>query len=153
MVIKGIKAIKFARIKPLAIVLPVLFLIILLGGVLLVYDQLIKKPLEEAAKEGVTKGIFGEEKEVTPIGEVEEEKKGEIPGGEEKIEFVTPRSGGGGGGTAPPQTPTPPAEGQQYTTDLTICQNAKNGDLCDGLDIVYGSGYKITCCSEHNLCC
>ena len=34
-----------------------------------------------------------------------------------------------------------------------ICQNAKNNDLCDGLDIVYGIGYQAACCSEHNLCC
>ena len=36
----------------------------------------------------------------------------------------------------------------------SICQNAENDDLCDGLDIVYGVGYKAACCSEHSpLCC
>ena len=35
----------------------------------------------------------------------------------------------------------------------SICQNAETNDLCDGLDIVYGIGYKAACCSEHSLCC
>ena len=34
-----------------------------------------------------------------------------------------------------------------------ICQNADSNTLCDGLDIVYGFGYKAACCSEHILCC
>lgn len=34
-----------------------------------------------------------------------------------------------------------------------ICKNAADGDLCDGLDIVFGEGYQETCCSDHNLCC
>ena len=34
-----------------------------------------------------------------------------------------------------------------------ICQNAQTNGLCDGLDIVYGTGYKAACCSEHSLCC
>lgn len=34
-----------------------------------------------------------------------------------------------------------------------VCQNAENNGLCDGLDIVYGAGYKAACCSEHGLCC
>ena len=33
------------------------------------------------------------------------------------------------------------------------CENAASGDLCDGLDIVFGSGYKDRCCSEYSLCC
>ena len=33
------------------------------------------------------------------------------------------------------------------------CQNAETKGLCDGLDIVYGIGYKAACCSEHGLCC
>ena len=35
----------------------------------------------------------------------------------------------------------------------SVCQNAENDGLCGGLDIVYGSGYKAACCSEHGLCC
>ena len=35
----------------------------------------------------------------------------------------------------------------------SICQNAQNGGLCEGLDIVYGEGYQAECCSEHGLCC
>ena len=34
-----------------------------------------------------------------------------------------------------------------------VCQNAESNGLCGGLDIVYGSGYKAACCSEHGLCC
>jgi len=35
----------------------------------------------------------------------------------------------------------------------SACQNAETNGLCNGLDIVYGSGYKAACCSEHVLCC
>ena len=35
----------------------------------------------------------------------------------------------------------------------SACQNAETNGLCDGLDIVYGIGYKAACCSEHNSCC
>ena len=38
-------------------------------------------------------------------------------------------------------------------TDINICQNAQNFGLCDGLDIIYGPGYKAACCNEHILCC
>ena len=34
-----------------------------------------------------------------------------------------------------------------------ICQNAANGELCEGLDIAYGDGYRAFCCSEYGLCC
>lgn len=34
-----------------------------------------------------------------------------------------------------------------------ICQNAETNGLCDGLDIVYGLGYKSACCGEYSLCC
>lgn len=43
-------------------------------------------------------------------------------------------------------------EGQPISSQ-NICQNAQNNDLCDGLDIVYGVGYRDACCSEHSLCC
>jgi len=35
----------------------------------------------------------------------------------------------------------------------SVCQNAENNGLCDGLDLVFGEGYKSACCNEHNLCC
>ncbi|MAG91420.1 hypothetical protein CMO83_01985 [Candidatus Woesearchaeota archaeon] len=38
-------------------------------------------------------------------------------------------------------------------SDNNICQNAEDNGLCDGLDIVFGLGYKTACCSEYNLCC
>lgn len=40
-----------------------------------------------------------------------------------------------------------------YFTSYATCQNAQNNELCDGLDIAYGSGYESACCSEHGLCC
>lgn len=43
-------------------------------------------------------------------------------------------------------------EGQSLSSQ-NVCQNAQDNGLCDGLDIVYGLGYKATCCSEHSLCC
>ena len=58
---------------------------------------------------------------------------------------------GGGGGTGGGTGGT--ADGEQPATDSTICQNAQNNGLCDGLDLTYGEGYKELCCSEHNLCC
>ena len=39
------------------------------------------------------------------------------------------------------------------TSSQEACQNAETNGLCDGLDIVYGQGYKAVCCSEHGLCC
>lgn len=45
------------------------------------------------------------------------------------------------------------SESPSYFTDFNICQNAQNGGLCSGLDLVYGESYKSTCCIEHGLCC
>lgn len=33
------------------------------------------------------------------------------------------------------------------------CQNAHDHDLCDGLDIAYGTGYREACCNNLGLCC
>lgn len=59
----------------------------------------------------------------------------------------------GGGGTetipAAPEAPVVPAT----TSDDSICTNAQNDNLCDGLDVAYGEGYKALCCSEHGACC
>ncbi|MBS3126304.1 hypothetical protein J4453_02580 [Candidatus Woesearchaeota archaeon] len=35
----------------------------------------------------------------------------------------------------------------------TICREAQDNRLCDGLDILYGEGYGETCCAEFGLCC
>ena len=43
-------------------------------------------------------------------------------------------------------------EGQSVSSQ-NICQNAQDNDLCDGLDIVYGIGYRAACCGEFILCC
>lgn len=38
-------------------------------------------------------------------------------------------------------------------SDMNVCQNAQGGGLCQGLDVLYGNGYKAACCSEWNVCC
>jgi len=43
-------------------------------------------------------------------------------------------------------------EGQSVSSQ-NVCQNAETNGLCDGLDIVYGVGYKVACCGEFGLCC
>ena len=44
--------------------------------------------------------------------------------------------------------------GTTTTSSNTICQNAEDNELCDGLNIVFGEGYKEACCSEYPpLCC
>ncbi len=40
-----------------------------------------------------------------------------------------------------------------FLSSQLVCQNAHVNGLCDGLDIVYGLGYRAACCSEHVLCC
>jgi hypothetical protein len=35
---------------------------------------------------------------------------------------------------------------------LIICQNAQDAGLCNGLDIVYGAGYKANCFTSYGLC-
>ena len=42
---------------------------------------------------------------------------------------------------------------KKSVTSYTICQSAQTKAICDGLDLVYGPGYKAQCCSEHRLCC
>lgn len=45
-------------------------------------------------------------------------------------------------------------EGAAHTAaNNQICQNAADADLCEGLDLVYGSGYQTNCCSSYGLCC
>ena len=40
------------------------------------------------------------------------------------------------------------------TSSNTICQNAEDHSLCGGLDLLFGEGYKDSCCSEYPpLCC
>jgi len=42
---------------------------------------------------------------------------------------------------------------QSTTVNETICQNGEDGGLCEGLDILFGSGYRDLCCSQYTLCC
>jgi len=43
--------------------------------------------------------------------------------------------------------------GESVITSSEICQNAEDEDLCSGLDIVFGQGYRATCCEEYGMCC
>ena len=38
------------------------------------------------------------------------------------------------------------------TSTSSICQDAENNDLCPGLDIVFGIGYRAACQNDHDLC-
>lgn len=61
-------------------------------------------------------------------------------------------SGGGSGGSSSGGTGDT-SEGTEFSTDKTVCQNAQDNALCDGLDVAYGGDYKTLCCSQHSLCC
>ena len=43
--------------------------------------------------------------------------------------------------------------GNSSTVSSTTCQNAATAGLCDGLDLIFGAGYKCSCCSAYSLCC
>ena len=43
--------------------------------------------------------------------------------------------------------------GESVITSSGICQNAEDEGLCSGLDLVFGQGYRDTCCDEYRLCC
>lgn len=43
--------------------------------------------------------------------------------------------------------------GEALISGEQICQNAEDYGLCGGLDLVYGEGYRATCCAEYTLCC
>jgi hypothetical protein len=36
---------------------------------------------------------------------------------------------------------------------LRYCMNAKNSNLCSGLNIAFSSGYCSECCTVHSVCC
>lgn len=46
-----------------------------------------------------------------------------------------------------------PVTVSESITDMNICQNAQTNGFCDGLDLIYGEGYKDACCKEYTLCC
>lgn len=60
--------------------------------------------------------------------------------------------GGSGGGAGSAGGSAVGGGGTEYTNQV-ICQNAQNDNLCNGLDVTYGEGYRTLCCSEHSLCC
>jgi hypothetical protein len=38
-------------------------------------------------------------------------------------------------------------------TSQEYCKNAEDSELCEGLDVVFGHGYKNDCCEDFTLCC
>ena len=42
---------------------------------------------------------------------------------------------------------------EEGVADEEICQNAQTAGLCPGLDIVFGAGYRTSCCSQYTSCC
>ena len=42
---------------------------------------------------------------------------------------------------------------EELTADEDVCENAQTFNLCDGLDLTYGDGYREICCGDYNLCC
>lgn len=38
-------------------------------------------------------------------------------------------------------------------TNPLTCDYAQTNGLCDGLDVLFGSGYKVACCTENSKCC
>jgi len=127
------------------IIAAIAIVVIVIGGILIYNFKYKKETLFKTGKE-------------TPKEEIGEEKI-QLPG-EEKETGATPTAGGsggaggwGGGGGAGAGGGEGGAAGTEYVSDKTICQNAQNNDLCNGLDLTYGQGYRTTCCSEHNLCC
>lgn len=40
----------------------------------------------------------------------------------------------------------------QILADQVVCQDAEDNDLCDGLDILYGVGYRASCQIQYGLC-
>lgn len=44
-------------------------------------------------------------------------------------------------------------EGGATGSSSSICEDADFNELCGGLDIVFGEGYRAACCIDHGLCC
>jgi len=42
---------------------------------------------------------------------------------------------------------------QTCKTRSDVCETASQSGLCEGLDMLYGTGCRDACCSEHALCC
>lgn len=127
--------------KKLVIFYVLTAIIIIIGGIF-AYNFLKKGVIE--------KGWFPEknkvgEEQVSPPEEEGETETPYIPRADGLADGLA--GGGSGGGSSGGEAPV------EYTTDLTICTNAQNSGLCNGLDIAYGEGYKVACCSERGLCC
>jgi hypothetical protein len=107
--------------------------------------------------------IYNPLKEISLFTPSNESSGAKIEGGQETVSSPPPgtegigtgggSSGGGSGRGSSGSSPSGGGTSVPATSDQTICQNAQNNNLCDGLDITYGEGYRTLCCSEHNLCC
>lgn len=124
----------------------IIAIVIVVGGIL-IYNFLRDKSIEEGLAPTT-------DEQVEKVGE--EAPSGEETGIIDKIKSIFGGSGGGGGSPSGGGTGSNGGvteNGEIEYTDQTICQNAQNDNLCDGLDVTYGEGYRTLCCSEHSLCC
>lgn len=42
---------------------------------------------------------------------------------------------------------------EEFSDTQIVCVNAQSGELCGGLDFVFGEGYGNICCEEFEVCC
>lgn len=133
----------------------VFIILVVLTGIFLIYNLLKEKSRASPGGSGESKaaeelpsikeetGIFSKIKKIFGLNT---STSGGTGGGGGS-------GGGGGGGSSGGSSSGGTGGGTGFSTEQTICQNAQNGNLCDGLDVAYGGGYKALCCSEHSLCC
>jgi len=145
--------------KGILIILAIAVIILIFGGI---FFHDLKQIIKEAfvgSTEKPSGWISGKSnlsnEEVAKILAEENKTEKEKPIIEEVN--ATGGTGGGGGSGASGGTGGSGASGGGETTplisDITICQNAQNDNLCNGLDLTYGRGYRTACCTEHSLCC
>lgn len=135
-------------VKKSIIFVIIIALVLVVAGIF-TYNFLIKKDLiEKISLEEILNG-----KENISVPEI-------IENGETITEITSDGGitggtggGGGGGGSGASSPGGADSNGIEYYTSQQICQNAQTDDLCNGLDITYGEGYRTVCCSEYNLCC
>lgn len=146
------EAIKKSGINKLKFRIYILVVIVLAISGVLLYNSL-KTPISEPEEKVAEKPFWNVSEEPEESIEPEEHI---WPEGEKEAkptrDITSGGSGGGGGGGSGGGSSGGGAP-VEYTTDLTICTNAQNSGICNGLDIAYGDGYESACCSERGLCC
>lgn len=147
--------------------------IIIIVAIILIAAVVIALGLKYDIFDFLKKGQISENKsENQTVPEVNTENKGEISTNKTfsnistNITPIIDLGGGGGGGssggdTGNPRTPSCSGvncnEGYVCISGSCIvkeavCILAQNNDLCNGLDIAYGDGYRARCNSTYNKC-